>query len=283
MADPQTSRVVLYAIDDSPLHAYFVEHSIETLRRHDADIAVRVVLVAGASPRPLAAALDRLRVELVRVAAPGLNPWFHKWFALASVPEARALFVDADTAFFDAPGRIFDTREELDFYAREEVGARIGVGTHFAGAQMIRSKIDEDACTRLRAALGLAFLTFFNTGVMLFNHGAAQRVAKRLDELPTLRDALVRGELPYPWTTYHAADGIAGSLLLAMEGLSCGFLGPRLCSFYTELRSGVVEDPGVLLHTFQALYPFYVADFLGPEALAAYPGPPDYTLEFVPR
>lgn len=279
------SRVVFYALDDSSLHVYFASHSIATLRRHNTSIGVRVVLFAPEPPPEFASHLAEHDVELVVRSADGdgLNPWFFKWLALASVPEDRALFVDADTAFFDDPDLLFDRRDQRDFYAREEVGARADAGVHFSGGQLVRPKVDVESCAHLCAKLELEELLFFNTGVMLFNHGAAGRLGPKVDQLRTLRRRLIQGELPFPWTVHHAADCVVGSIFIATQALTTGFLGPVVAPFYTELRSGVATGPGVVLHTFEALYPFYVAEFLGAEALRDYPGPRNFSLEFEPR
>ena len=135
LARPGTpSRCVVYAVDDSLLHLFYLSKSLETLRHHNATLSPKVFLYAPwtvdrspPSHRPLLRAIREAGAEILeRPPTPLPHPTFVKWLPLAEIASDTVLLADTDTLFFADPEHLFDRYARREFYARREAGTEPG-------------------------------------------------------------------------------------------------------------------------------------------------------------
>ena len=96
---------------------------------------------------------------------------------------ASLLYVDCDTHFFGDVARFFERYAEADLYSREEILSR---SSHFGYNP---EYLDEEAFEAVAKAENGHAIPPFNTGVVMFNHGAAQKLAT---ELPAFLSYIIR-------------------------------------------------------------------------------------------
>jgi hypothetical protein len=193
-----TQRLVVYSLLAGPWALVATQQllsSVAGLRAHNARVAVRVFVFGGLAPEARAA-LQAHRVVVEDAgdyqaalaplcSASGAEvfarlPVLHYALALArlDLPEdAQVLYLDNDTHLFRDVEDLFERHRELDVYAREEPGSR---RSHLGYDPRL---VDEDALGILAAGVGARPVVPFNNGVMLFNHGAWAKLARRLPEL----------------------------------------------------------------------------------------------------
>jgi hypothetical protein len=102
----------------------------------------------------------------------------HKVLSLHHCPENRAqlLYLDCDTYFFDDVHHLFAQYARLHMYAREEPGSMRSP----AGYDM--AYIDETRLAEIAYNERLAFVAPYNTGVLMFNHGAWLSLRQRSED-----------------------------------------------------------------------------------------------------
>ncbi len=187
-------RGVYYALtfsnDEDMNHrlAYQLENSLRTLRRHNTEVEALVCVFNG-DISELVKPYDVTALELgsyaqairkhCEVGTPALSrfPLLPQWLALASLEPsnfASLLYVDCDTHFFGDVARLFERYAEADLYSREEILSR---SSHFGYNP---EYLDEEAFEAVANAENGHVIPPFNTGVVMFNHGAAQKLATEL-------------------------------------------------------------------------------------------------------
>lgn len=190
------SRLVYYSLflppsDPRPDLLRQLLSSVQTLREHNRTVPV-VVFVHGDPPAGLASALAQHQVRihsqgpyparLARLCPDGWEvlqhyPLLHKFlnFAeIAALGPRQVLFLDCDTLFFGDVDRLFSRYTNAHCHAREEPTC----GRSHYGYDP--GYLDEDALARLAGSVGVRSPPPFNLGVVLFNHGVWNALA-RLD------------------------------------------------------------------------------------------------------
>jgi hypothetical protein len=244
-------RVVYYSLANTPGSVREEQwiQSIRSLRRHNPDIPVWLILFNGGSVSlfqetsrwgvtvhergDYCAYLENLSGHASKLAA---YPTFHKFFSLAGSPVdglSQILYVDCDTFFFGNVDQLFERYRACDWYAREEPFSRL---SHL-GYQP--NHLDEEVLAGLVRQEGVCSISPFNSGVcMLNNHvwrhfgsisgiyldyawrlmtGQYLRAAvltgrgPRIGDaaLESLRDGDIQQALPYPSSNPWIIDQIA--------------------------------------------------------------------------
>jgi hypothetical protein len=183
-------RLVYYSLAnsrDARLEGQWIQ-SIRSLRQHNAQVAVALLLYNGASDTlfeecnrfgvtvyPMGSYKESLAHLHVQGSSLAVLPTFHKFLALHHAPlyeVSQLLYVDCDTWFFGDVDILFERYRDADWYAREEPSSRLSK----YGADP--RHIDEHALASLAQSEGARSISPFNTGVCLMNHGIWQQVDK---------------------------------------------------------------------------------------------------------
>jgi hypothetical protein len=180
-------RLVYYALVDLGDDRYVQQwlRSVGSLRRHNRDIAVHILVYNSVPPlmrseaRRLAVTIhepgnftDRLYRLHVHGSIWAGHPAFCKFICLQYLPlkeTSQALYLDCDTFFFGDVEILFDQYQEFDWYAREEPT------THLSYLEYDSKHIDEQVLGRITAAEVVRAISPFNTGICLLNHRAWQK------------------------------------------------------------------------------------------------------------
>ena len=196
-------RGVYYALtfsNDEDMNRRLVfqlENSLRTLRRHNTDVEVLVcvfngdiaelVKKYGATALELGTYARALHKHCdVGMPALALYPALPKWLALEALTPFNLdslLYVDCDTHFFRDVAQLFECYGEAHLYSREEIMSR---SSHFGYNS---EYLDEDALEAVAIAENARLIPPLNTGVVMFNHGTAQKL---VPELPALMSYVVR-------------------------------------------------------------------------------------------
>jgi hypothetical protein len=183
-------RLVYYSLANSPETACERQwiKSIQTLRRYNPSIPVCLFLFNGATAELLRQA-ERWQVHVqflgdyreflqqrhVHGPVLALYPTFHKFLSLAYNPFRDAtsvLYLDCDTFFFADVEVLFEQYQDCDWYAREEPmswRSRYGYNPEH---------IDEGLLQAIAQREHLRYITPFNSGVCLLNHGLWGRLER---------------------------------------------------------------------------------------------------------
>lgn len=272
--------LIYYALDDHKNYLFFARKSLESLRRQNGRITVKVfVYCRNGRPRrgrrAALQALSRLGAEvIIRRIAPVSKPTMLKFVPLMELEAERVLFADADTLFFEDPRTLFDRYARCDVYARREMGTCEGAGICLVGTTPVFQGLSHLRLRRIARELRANELPVFNTGLIVFNHGSHRRLAASGKRLNNLAKRFLNGSLAYPCANPQILDEICLSLTLGgIKGLTCGRIRPEDVPFYIEWRAGLVKRRGVVMHTFSNNFLYALADVYGTAALA---GSPDW-------
>lgn len=175
-------RIVYYSLANAPGSVREEQwiQSIRSLRRHNPDIPVWLVLFNGGSASlfqetsrwdvtvqgrgDYRAYLERLSGRASELAA---YPTLHKFFSLAGCPVdalSQILYVDCDTFFFGNVDQLFERYRVCDWYAREEPFSR------FSDLGYQPSHLDEEVLAGLVRHEGVRSMIPFNSGVCMLNN-----------------------------------------------------------------------------------------------------------------
>ncbi len=198
-------RLAYYSLASFPYDSR--EHqwiqSIRSMRRHNRSIPVWLFLFNVASNELLAEA-ERWDVHVcclgdyaafLQKAHPhgdilALYPTFHKFLVLPHLPLQKAtqvLYLDCDTFFFDNVDLLFDLHGEQDLYAREEFMSRrslLGYDPNHVNEELLESIAHRE---------GLHYMSPFNSGVCVLNHGVWHGLARLSDAYLSLAWRLLCG------------------------------------------------------------------------------------------
>jgi hypothetical protein len=199
-------RLVYYSLlpDARGRHEAQWAESVASLRRHNARIAICLVVHGRATPFIVETA-RRHDVTLVPAGDYGkalaevspewcellaFYPTFHKWLSLRLLPSAslsQLLYLDCDTYFFGDVAQIFDGHSVSEWYAREEPRSR---RSPYGYDPMY---LDESRLEQIAQAEGLELVPPYNTGVIVLNHGIWIALASLTPQLLSLAGRLMLG------------------------------------------------------------------------------------------
>lgn len=267
-------RLVYYSLANAPESVREEQwiQSIRSLRRHNRDVAVWLVLFNGASGGLLREAarwgvtvcdrgtyrgyLERLSCHSSSLAA---HPTLHKFFSLAGMPVravSQILYVDCDTFFFDDVERLFEHCQS-DWYAREEPFSRLspyGYDPNYLNEDLLADIVQRES---LRPVVP------FNSGVCVLNNGvwteferlsrAYLEYVRRLDPDAPGHDP--RTALPYPSSNRWIIDQVALWLTLGrLAQLSQSLLSPDEVVQGTEFNAALsAVSPSVVAAHYYSL------------------------------
>jgi hypothetical protein len=267
------SPALYYASDNHPQSIFKLRHSVISVRRHAVALPIYAV-ITGALPASDHSFLESFGITIVHgYLEPGMSLLFLKWRALLELPPHRELlYLDTDTLAFDDPVKFFSLAGGEDFHARAEIAcAPQGPAYPFLlnASFITRSMVDHWIFRRIADGLGGESLPVFNTGVMLFRNGSAQRLKHHWKDFLRLDRRFRRKLLPYPCANPHLLEEMVASLVLGTRArFSWSHLPPSSCPCYLEYR-GEYRQPGIILHTWSAFYAACIFEFFGrDEALA---------------
>jgi hypothetical protein len=269
-------KLIFYAVDSSALHLYLARLSLQSLRRRNPVIPVKVFLF-GMKDAAIRRKLEKLGAEVIslpkeRKSSDRLPSTFLKWQALEHVDSERALFVDADTWFFDDPEGLFERFGRKDFCAREEYGTRPGAGFQLLGNYVLKPQIHPKKFKAISVMLDFKQKPIFNTGVMVFNHGFAARMGERLNEMRDLLRFFARKPAFYPAENPHIIDEVVSSIVFGrLDKFSYAKIPKEISPWYCEWKARAVTKPGIVMHSWSKYSPFFVREFAGPKAAAQLP------------
>jgi len=264
--------MIYYAVDTSRLHLYLVRLSLQSLRRWNSDIEVKVFCY-GDVPAASRRGFLKLGAEVVSMRKPKAIPaTFLKWHALRGMENSRVLYVDSDTLFFGDPLKLFRKFKTRDFYAREEYGTRPGVGFQLLGNSVLEPQIYDKKLKAISLILGFKRRPIFNTGVMLFNNGFAGKMGKRFDEMTEVFRTFVEHPGYYPAENPHLMDEVVSSIVFGrLPRFSYERISKKVSPWYCEWKAGVVSSPGIVMHSWSKYSPYFVREFVGAREAAKLP------------
>jgi hypothetical protein len=282
----KSDKTVFYAINDNPDYVFMVRKSVESLRRHNSKIRIRVYLY-GALRTADRNWFKRNGVE-VHIKPPVDKPKLTslKWMAAFEMDADVAAFIDADTLFQKDIEQLFRAYSKCDFYARVELAtdARLR-GPSLVGTKIFRVALNRRTYSDLEKEIQAKRGPVFNTGIMIFNHGSIRKLAERQQDYLKLLDRLYSlyngGKLVALGP--HLFDELAGSLMLSsIPGISLGRMLAKHAPWYVEWKSGAVKTKGIVTHSFGAYFPFMVLDYQGRAGLRNAPYKMKYTNTYRP-
>jgi hypothetical protein len=169
-------------------------HSVRSLREHNSTIPVVLEVYGKRIPRKYAEELKRLRVDVklrgslsraFRNLCPGLPvryllmyPPAHKWLLAKSAAARKydqVLYLDNDTLVLRDIAELFDRFRNYDWCAREEPFSKLTT------LKIDPRIFDDREYERLLESEGIAFVTPFNSGVVLLSGKAVRGLAANLD------------------------------------------------------------------------------------------------------
>lgn len=264
--------MICYAVDTSRLHLYLARLSLQSLRRWNSSIRVRVFCYGRVSASS-AKAFSKLGAEVVfRKKTSAVPATFLKWDALRGTKESRVLYVDADTLFFQDPSVLFRKFKKRDFYAREEYGTRPGVGFQLLGNTVFEPQIHPKKFKAISLLFGFKPRPVFNTGVMLLNNGFAEKMGDRFEEMTEIYRTFVEKPAYYPAENFHIVDEVVSSIIFGrLARFSFERISKEISPWYCEWKAGAVPGPGVVMHSWSKYSPFFVREFAGAQAARRLP------------
>lgn len=277
------SRGLYYALDVNPRVLFQLRCSIHSVRKYAPTLPIYAV-IAGQLPAIERRSLESLGVTVIAATLErGTSPTFMKWRGLAKLPPQRdLLYLDTDTLAFDDPTLLFDLCGPEDFHARLEVGCDLEESAYpflFNVRLFTKSRVDPWLFRKIVEHRRGRLLPIFNTGVMLFRNGLAERLAQHWSAFVRLDRQFRRKQIPYPSVHVHILEEMVAPLVLGSIGpFSWKPLTPQLCPFYLEYRGRHVETHGLILHVWSAYYDSCMFEYMGKECALAYralPLPPE--------
>ncbi len=97
---------------------------------------------------------------------------------------------------------------------------------------------------------------------MLFNDDIHSKLANSYDKFLDIRNRFLRRNPVYPSDNVHIAEEVISSLVFGlMARLSFGFLSQRATTWYVEYENGMVNDPGIICHSWSIHYKSMIREF----------------------
>lgn len=257
------NRKIYYSINSNPRYVDYTKYSIGSLRRVNREIPAALCCFGTLSGEELRWFDDHGVRVIIKPEVDHSRVTSLKWLSLPELVDTeRLLFADADTWFYRDPEVVFETFHEHAFYAREETGTSPTLPPE-------QCQIHHDRLALILDMADARKVPIFNTGVMIFNHFIHRELVEGLSMFMELLDLFQRGEVPYPCDNWHLRDEVIASIVFgAAEQFSWQFLPATVSPWYEELKSGVVTDPGVILHVWHRYWQEFLDGQLGTLARA---------------
>lgn len=236
---------VAYAINSKRTYWKLLELSLTSLRLHSPRIPV-FVFCFGKPPIDANIFSVNFGVKVIlRPQVPDALGWCLKWMSLGEVKTERLLFLDVDTYFYKPAENFVNRYRAKDFYARKEIGAGRAA---LYGPLFIRNSLHNSLYKSISRKLGGRTVPVFNSGVMIWNHGAH---GEWKQTLPVFMDLVRNMKMNRLKLVSHPPliDEVAGSLCLGLvKGLKWGNIRRSDSPWYPEWKFNLVRSKGFLMH-----------------------------------
>ncbi len=208
-------NLVLYSINQSPLHIELCLISLESLRKQSPSVKVKVSHF-GKIPSHKIRKFKKLGAELIEHPPVSSEHRFGlKWPALVDARDYRnILVIDADTFFFAPVEPLFAKNSKKAIIANIEYAS---AGDYLRGPHLIKMRFDQKLVRKIKKKFNLAEYPIFNSSVMLFNNFSHHKVIERLPNYFSFFIDFHRGELPYPASLWFILEQVCGSFTLSIK------------------------------------------------------------------
>ncbi len=259
-SSPSPERLLVYAVNESPSHAFMLLTSVRSARRFS-NIPI-LVNVFGGFKEPLVEELQRCGNVKIRqgVEHASLPVTGLKWAGMIDTGADEILFADTDTYFFRSPELLFERVPSAMFAARREVGTNRA--PTWCGGTRIAPQLQHRQLKYIFAALGGLTVPVFNTGLMLVRRPLLERMAHVTADVARFCADFAADRIPYPSSNLHIAEEIAATLALSrVSGFTWSELDPELVPFYLEFRANPLRF-SVVVHTWSTFYADFLREFI---------------------
>ena len=236
--------IIYYVLDGSPKHAFQFKISVESIRKHNQNINIKLFSYQSSVNKEFC---DKFDIELIQKPSSDLK-CFLKWDALSEIKSNEILYLDADTFCLDDPKKL---KSNSLFSARREVLTESN--THL---------ININKFHELQKTLGSIKFPIFSNGVMKFNINYPVLICKKIFEF---KEMFERNKRLYPSFNIHIMDEVCSSLSLGIQQTEYKFFEPKEVSFFQERNLAKI-----ILHTWTSNYPKFLFDFFGEEKMKEY-------------